>query len=150
MNWGRYIALLIPIRLRQRRLVELIKVLVGQLMVIVYNLSTQIEYLRLKKCTTWQTLWIQKIVEYELNVMCNITELNGLPFDFMVTTSVAVDEQRLAAIVNRYKLPGRSFTLSQADVVFSAKWADHVCELDGTVVYSAKWADNVCEQVLGG
>jgi hypothetical protein len=82
--------------------------------------------------------------ERELDVKVRITELDGKPFDFLVTvTGDIADEVRLRSLIDLYKLAGKSYTLKLEYVYFS-EFTDFACE-DLTVTYTAEFTDFACE-----
>jgi hypothetical protein len=84
-------------------------------------------------------------IEREFDVKVKITELDGKPFDFLVTTTGSVDENRLKALIDNYKLYGKSYVFSLEGVVFTAEFTDYVCE-NMVEVYSAEFTNYVCEK----
>jgi len=84
-------------------------------------------------------------IEREFDVKVKITELDGKPFDFLVTTTGSVDENRLKVLIDNYKLYGKSYVFSLEGVVFTAEFTDYVCE-NMTEFYSAEFTNYVCEK----
>ena len=76
---------------------------------------------------------LQKIIRDELGLDVRIEEGNGKPIDFIIkTTFVDVDkERRLFALLDRYKLAGKSYGYENAGIMITAQWTGFVCELKG-------------------
>ncbi|MBN1987836.1 MAG: hypothetical protein JW783_00380 [Bacteroidales bacterium] len=144
INFLRLIRLLLPPSLRGGVLTEFVRVMLQPIVNLYYALLAYISRSRLYKSVTSQTCWLQYILERELGVKVSITELDGKPTDFLVQAAGVVDESRLIALVNKYKMAGRSFTLNQAGVDFTAEWSDYVCEKTLITTYIASWDDYVC------
>jgi hypothetical protein len=83
-------------------------------------------------------------IKREFDARAVITNLDGKPTDFLVTVDGNVDEARLRALIDRYKLAGRSYVFKIQDVTFTSKFVDYVCE-NMKVAYTSKFVDHVCE-----
>jgi hypothetical protein len=103
---------------------------------------------RLRSAATWQTCWLKKLLEDELGGSITISESDGLPVDFIVSGISYSNLSRAKALINRYKLYGRSYVIQYADLDESVQWLDALCEKEQTIVSSVQWVDAVCEKEL--
>jgi hypothetical protein len=143
-DWDKLIRLLLPTFLRRAVLIELLKTLVSPLTTMHTAFLAWYEKARYKANATASVISLTHNINREFGTIATITELDGKPLDFLVTTVDVVDEMRLRALINDYKLAGKSFTLSVGNVVFTSGWNDWVCE-DMIAIFTSEFTDWVCE-----
>lgn len=103
--------------------------------------------MRNKTGATPQVCMLRKVIFDELGINIDIEEGSGKPHDFIVKTSlINTDKERqMLALVDRYKMAGKSYLYINEEVSFQMSWSDHICE---QCEFSSKWdwARYVCEQ----
>ena len=144
VDWNKYIKSLLPTRIRGGRLVALISALLGQAEGAHSSTNAYIADARLRSAITPQVCWLQKVLADTLGYTCTITEADGLPVDFNVNGVHYADLARAHALLERYKLAGRSYQVNLGDITASAAWADYRCERTLEVTASAAWGSYVC------
>lgn len=92
-----------------------------------------------------QICMLEKIVKDSLDIDIRITEGNGKPIDFIINAEfMDLDKERqLFALLDRYKLAGKSYSYENAGIVITAQWTGFVCELAGM---ESEWTGFVCER----
>lgn len=100
--------------------------------------------MRQQSAYTPQVCMMTKIIHDELGLNAVIEEENGKPYDFSVDVTVANTdvERRLIALISKYKLAGKNFTLNNAAVTWGQSWGGYVCEEKRITV---NWGGYVCE-----
>lgn len=144
IDWDKYTIESLPHTLRRVGIFSILQVLISQIKAI------HASYLSLKSAKikeqsgNSQVCMLKKMVSDQLNLNIDIAPDTGLSNDFIVKVdSLDVDkERRLVALINKYKLAGKSFTLNNAAVVFTQSFAGYVCE-KASLVYG--WGGYVCE-----
>jgi hypothetical protein len=81
-------------------------------------------------------------ISREFDVRAKITELSGRPTDFLVTIDGNVDESRLKALIDGYRLSGKSYVFRVSGVKYVSRWIDHV-EEDMSTEYVSEWIDHI-------
>jgi len=145
INWYKYIREMLPPRLRLTGLVETLRVLVFQIPKIGSDFDLKLAQLKYRTHLNASTIALEKLIETELDALATIEELDGKPFDFLVDVHSPVDETRLRALVNQYKIAGKSFMFKLGAVDYTADFINHECE-DIIELYTAEFTDYVCEQ----
>lgn len=145
MDWRRWIIERLPERLRVKGMMAVCMVLTVPIRVLHEEFVAWQRRMRTKVAGTPQVCVLQKIVKDELGLDVLIEEGDGKPTDFIIKTAfVDVDkERRLFALLDRYKLAGKSYGYKNAEVKFSYEWAEYVCEQRTVFV---QWSGYVCER----
>ena len=145
IDWVKYIANLLPISIRQPKIVELIRVLLSPSVELADELNSTIDHLRLFASCTTQVCWLQHILRSELgDESITITEGDGLPTDFIVTCNNWILETKLKGLLNRFKMAGKSYEFNFTDIDYSVQWSAPVCE-KVEPIFSVQWSSPVCE-----
>lgn len=94
---------------------------------------------------TPQVCMLKKVVHDELGINIEIEEGDGKPYDFIVKTSSTYTdkEQQIFALLERYKMAGKSYKYMNSEVDFEYQWEDYVCE---QCEFFVEWAGYICEQ----
>lgn len=145
INWYKYIREMLPPRLRLTRLVELLRVLVFQIPKIGSDFDLSLAQLKYKVNINASVIALEKLIETELDALADIEELDGKPFDFLVNVHSPVDETLLKALVNKYKIAGKSFAFKLGAVDYTSEFINHECE-DIIELYTAEFTDYICEE----
>jgi hypothetical protein len=61
-----------------------------------------------------------------------ITDGDGITTDFVINvpTGITVDYTQLSAIVNKYKMFGKRFSIGQLNITYTTQWTHPLCELE--------------------
>lgn len=143
-SWIAYLYNLLPVAIRQSRLGQLMLVLLLPAQLASEELSTYTADARLRSAATWQVQWLEKLLTDALGYAVTITEADGLPVDFRVSGIKYFDENRARALLNRYKLAGKSYKLEFSDLTIAGRWLSPVCQLTDELVYIGRWLDPAC------
>lgn len=115
--------------------------------------------MRIKSGGSPQACMLQKIVKDSLGVNVVIQEGNGKPVDFIVQTAFTdMDKERqLFALLDRYKLAGKSYSYENAEVMYEAQWTGYVCEKVKEVnlitftyhwAYDESWGATIIKKII--
>lgn len=91
-----------------------------------------------------QVCMLEKIVKDSLDIDISIEEGNGKPIDFVIKAEfMDLDKERqLFALLDRYKLAGKSYGYENTGIVITAQWTGFVCELASM---ESEWMGFICE-----
>lgn len=144
IDWYRWIDNMIPPLMRKKTMQEFMYLFTFPLRMLYSDFSGWREKTRIKAAGTPQVCILEKIIRDSLGVNVEIVEGNGKPTDFIVKTSFnGVDKERqLFAILDRYKLAGKSYKYENTDVGIAHEWKGFVCEL-ADVTWG--WEEFICE-----
>ena len=145
MDWRKWIIERLPERLRVTGMIAVCMVLTLPIRVLYEEFVAWQRKMRTKVAGTPQVCMLEKIIRDELGLDIRIEEGNGKPIDFIIKTDfVDMDkERRLFALLDRYKLAGKSYGYENAGIVITAQWTGFVCELAGM---ESEWTGFVCER----
>ena len=146
-DWIKYITDMLASAVRGSVLVQFISALLSPSKTAQDSLNAYLSDARLRSAATWQACWLEKLLSDNLGYMVTITEASGLPVDFVVTGVSYTDAARASALLNRYKLAGRSYILEFSDVAVVAQWDNALCEKTALINLYARWDDALCEKV---
>lgn len=145
IKWITYIKDLLPISIRQVRLIELIYSLLSPLETMHNEMNSFIDKSRLYASCTWQVCWLEYLLKNELSSdEIEITEANGLPFDFKVSGVNYNDRDKARGLINRFKMAGKSYYIEYGDLVAAIQWNDPICEKSESLEYLANWNNSIC------
>ncbi len=144
IDWEKYTRLLLPVKLRTLLLVELIRTMLWQVPRAATAWNVWEKNAWYSANLNASTITLQYLIQREFGVLATIEELDGLPTDFIVNVEGTVDEIRLKALIDRYKLAGRSYTFRLGSVVYAASFINHQCE-DIVEILNASFIDYQCE-----
>lgn len=144
MDWRKWIIERLPERLRVTGMIAVCMVLTLPIRVLYEEFVAWQRKMRTKVAGTPQVCMLEKIIRDELGLDIRIEEGNGKPIDFIIKTDfVDMDkERRLFALLDRYKLAGKSYGYENAGIVITAQWTRFVCELASM---ESEWTGFVCE-----
>lgn len=144
IDWHKYVRLLLPLRMRTQLMIEFVRTLVWQVPQLASQFNVWEQTAIYKGKLTASTMALEKLIEREFGVLATIEELDGQPTDFLVNVAGPVDEVRLKALIDQYKLAGRSYAFKLGAVVYTSEFTNHVCE-DIIELVTAEWIDHWCE-----
>lgn len=144
MNWGRWIVERLPNRLRTVILCTLCMIYTVFIRRIYDEFLEWRKKMKIRMSGSPQVCMLKKVIYDELGINIEIEEGNGKPYDFIITTAFSdVDKERqLFALLDRYKLAGKSYSYANAEVLLSSEWGGYVCEVQTVFV---SWSEYVCE-----
>ena len=128
INLRKLIADLLLTFVRDNRLIELIRVLTSQAETAFNQFNLQIPDWLYKINADASVISLQHHIKRELDVDAVITELDGKPIDFLVSVTGFVDEQRLKALIDSFKLSGKSYVFKVGNEIYTAKFGSWYCE----------------------
>lgn len=130
MDWGKWVIERLPRKLRMIGMFALCMVLIAHIGQLYDAFMEWRRRLRIRMAGTPQVCQLKKIVHDELGVDIQIEEGNGKPIDFIIKTSfVDIDkERRLFALLDRYKLAGKSYGYENTEIALTSTWNQFVCE----------------------
>ena len=147
-SWLAYIVNLLPLAIRQSRVVQLMSVLLSPAKTSTDELNTYVADARLRSAATWQVIWLEKLLSDALGYPITITEGTGLPIDFNVSGISYADQTLARGLLNRYKLAGKSYVLTFADITLTGQWLNPVCARTTDITLTGQWLNPVCAQEL--
>jgi len=145
MNWERWMLERLPYKLRTVRMFTLCIVYAAFVRKLYDEFVTWKSRIRTKMAGTPQVCMLKKVIYDELGINMEIEEGDGKPYDFIVKTSLAYTdkEQQMFALLERYKMAGKSYKYVNSEIDFEYQWEDYVCE---QCEFSVEWANYICEQ----
>ena len=145
INWAKWILELLPFSLRVNRVYILCLLFTMPVRMLYATFVDWRQKMRNKAGATPQVCMLRKIVYDELGVNIEIEEVDEKHYDFIVKTLLTDKdkEQQILALLNRYKMAGKSFQFINTMVSFESGWGDYVCE---RCEYAVDWTDYICEQ----
>jgi len=144
VNMYKLIKLLLPTFLRGNMISELVRAMLLQLEYAFNRFNTNVPDWLYKANTNASVQCLEHHIKRELDVDAVITELDGLPIDFLVTITGFVDENQLRVLIDTYKLAGKSYVFKVGSVAYTAEFTNYVCE-DIREGWTAEFSDYVCE-----
>lgn len=146
MNWDKWIIERLPQALRTIGLHALLRVLLSPIYMLYDDFIVWKQRMHTLSGVTVQACMLKKIVRDELGIDMLITEGDGKPIDFIIETSFTdIDKERqLFALLDRYKLAGKSYAYQNAEIVFESTWTGYVCEkkIINNIVITYYWRND--------
>lgn len=147
-SWLTYIRNMLMVVLRQSRTVAFIEALNFPSVEVKSELDAFIHDLQYRSSITSQVCWLEKLLSDRFRGDITITEGNGLFVDFHINGIQYADKDEAYALINRYKLAGKSFAFVFPDLTITAMWGDGLCETQPITVESAAWSNPVCVEMI--
>ena len=144
-DFNRLIELLLPTFLRQSKIVAMLRALVTaplQSRHTEFNLFR--EKTRYEAAITPQVCSLMHAINRNFDVSVEITELDGKPYDYLVSIDRSTDLNAIRDFLNRFSLAGKTFLFALGDTIYTAEWSEYV---DENLIerYTAQWIDYVVE-----
>lgn len=143
IDFHKLIELLLPTFLRSPRILALLRVLVAKplqrLFVPFYIWRTKSRY---ESSVTPQVCSLIHAIERTFDCVAEITELDGKPYDFLVSIDRSADLNAIREFIDKHKLAGKSYIFRLGDAAFSATWLNHVDE-HLIEEYATTWIEHV-------
>jgi hypothetical protein len=152
IDFNKLVTLLLPTFIRTMSVADLVKALTGSLQQLHTEFQAWQNDIRLQAAMTCQVMYLETILNYRLLDSflrsIYITDGNGVTVDFIVNlaSGVSVDNYRMIALIEKYKIAGKRYSIQQSDYTYEVHWSDLVCELVN-MTYTANWTDFACEKV---
>lgn len=145
-DFNRLIELLLPTFLRQSKIVAMLRVLIGNPL---QRRHTDYSLFRANTrygaSITPQVCSLRHAIERKYDVQCEIKELDGRPYDFLVEIDRSADLNAIRGLLTKFSLAGKTFLFALGDTVYSAEWSNYVNE-NLITTYSADWINYVDER----
>lgn len=146
INWEKWIVESLPFRLRSKVICAFCFSLVSPVLSLYNDFDRWRAKMKIKAGGSPQVCMLKKVVYDELGVNIEIEEGNGKPHDFIIQIALDMDKERqLFALLDRYKLAGKSYLYDNTDVSINLTWGAFVCEIADT---SWAWGGFVCEAIV--
>lgn len=134
---------MLPGRRRTLMVYALCVVLVSPVVKLYKELVDWRERMRVRAGGSPQVCMLRQVVKDELGIDVLIEEGGGRPTDFIVKTSfVNIDvERRLFALLDMYKLAGKSYGYENAEIEMGCVWSGYLCEKlrDNAIAITLHW-----------
>lgn len=148
IDYNKLVELLLPTFLRRPRILALLRVLVAkplqQLFVRFHIWRLQSRY---EASVSPQVCSLIHAIERTFDCVAEITELDGKPYDFLVSIDRSADLNAIREFIDKHKLAGKSYIFQLGDAVFSVTWLNHVDE-HLIEEYAAEWVDYIDSKVM--
>lgn len=130
INWDNWVIGSLPVKLRTKMLCGLCFALTSPVRVLYSDFVKWCKGMRAKAGGSPQVCMLQKIVQDTLGVDIVIREGDGKPVDFILQTSFGdLDKERqLFALMDRYKLAGKSYMYENKQLMFTTVWDGFICQ----------------------
>lgn len=146
VSWTKWILDLLPVRLRNIRLFVLLQVLISPIPDLYGKFTVWKARVAQKASVIPQVCMLKKIVYDDLGIIIDIEEGDGKPVDFIIKASFPnVDKERqLFALLERYKLAGKSYSYSNTEVAYECIWNRYVCEkmITNNILFTFYWTND--------
>lgn len=145
VNWDKWVIEQLPRTLRTTLMYVFCMVFTGPVRMLHTKFGLWKKSMLVKAGGSPQVCMLQKIVKDSLGLEIRITEGSGKPIDFIINT-VFMDldkERQLFALLDRYKLAGKSYGYENAGITITAQWGGFLCEM-ADISYT--WSGTVCEK----
>lgn len=149
INWKKFWREQLPSAFRKNKIVVLIEVLCSVIREAYDEWRTWSARAKERAAYTWQVYSLERMVWLEMGLVIDIKESKTVAYNFLVNVSRSsgqeYDESRLRALLDRYKLAGKSYYISDTAIARTVKFISHVCER-GVSGYAVKFINHVCEK----
>lgn len=163
IDWHKYTRLLLPSSWRNTILIELIRTLFWQVPKAAASFNLWEMDAQYKAAYTGSVIELERMIYYELNIAVEISELDGKPFDYLVSFDGEVDETKLRTILDQYNFGGKTYTLAVGGIIYSVAFTNYVCEnrsnpitmdyevfSSNATIYAEAWAAVQTDLVITG
>ena len=147
MNWDRWMLERLPDKLRTVIMFTLCMVYVAFIRRLYDEFVEWKRRVLVKLSGTPQVCVLKKVVYDELGVNIEIEEGDGKPYDFIVKTDIndMNKERQLHALLDKYKLAGKSYRYINSEVGFVKEWGTFICERATMII---GWDRYICEHKI--
>ena len=144
IRWDKWVVERLPMKLRTHRMQALCMVFCSPVERLYVDFTKWRKRMRIKAGGSPQVCMLKKTVYDELGIVIEIAEGDGKPVDFIIRTAFTdTDKERqLFALLDRYKLAGKSYAYENKEIAFECVWSGYVCE-DNPL--ACGWVNYICE-----
>ena len=129
IDFYRLVEYCLPPFLRQPALIAFTRALIAKPLADLYaSFFLFREQIRYKASVTPQVCMLEDAAFRLLDTDIEITELDGMPIDFLVTVNGTADLTKLSKLLNSYKLAGKTYIYVVGDTDYVCSWKNHVSE----------------------
>lgn len=145
VNWDKWMIEQLPRVLRTNLMYIICMIFTGPIRQLYTDFIQWKKHMLIKAGGSPQVCMLEKIVKDSLDIDIRITEGNGKPIDFIIKAEfMDLDKERqLFALLDRYKLAGKSYGYENAGIVITEQWTGVVCELANI---DCVWSGVTCEK----
>lgn len=145
VNWDKWLIELLPMRKRTISMFALCRVLASPIFDLHHRYEAWLAKMRVKSGCMPLACMLEKMVYDELGINIVIKEGDGKPVDFLIKTSFndINKERQLFALIERYKMAGKSYAYNNEKISYQNLWCGYVCEQASV---SSQWTRYICEQ----
>lgn len=135
IDFSKLVVLLLPQTLRQTKLAYFIEACAEPFKVLYNSLVSYNATKRLEIATNYQTCYLEAYLNYILlgsfDRQITITDGDGITVDFyiVIPTTVSVNIYRVEAIVDKYKLIGKRYSVIGGSVTYASTWQTFLAEI---------------------
>lgn len=142
-DFRRLIELLLPTFLRKERILAFLNVLIGTPLEQLYsNYVIWQERTKYDASITPQVCSLRHAIEQKYDVQCNIIELDGKPYDYLVEIDRSTDYNSIHTFLLKYGTAGKSFLFNLGDTAIDVTWTDFI-EQNEITTYEAEWSNYI-------
>ena len=143
IDFNKLVELLLPTFLRRPRILAMLRVLVAKPL---QQLFVKFHIWRLKSryeaSVSPQVISLIHAIERTFDCVAEITELDGKPYDFLVSIDRSADLNAIREFIDKHKLAGKSYIFKLGDAAFSVTWISYVDEYL-VEEYTATWIEHI-------
>ena len=106
--------------------------------------------IRLQAAMTCQVMYLETILNYRLLGSflrtIYISDGDGVIVDFVINVppGLNIDNYRMIALIEKYKIAGKRYTIAQSAYTYNVEWSGFQCE-KANREFSVQWTGPVCE-----
>ena len=152
IDFTKLITLLLPTFMRTG-LTALISTIASQFTSLYADFQLWQMDIRLQAAMTCQVMYLETILNYKLLGSfirtIYITDGDGVIVDFVVNVpnGLDIDNYRMIALIEKYKMCGKRYTIGQSAYTYTVNWSTFYCEL-ADLEFVVQWTNPVCELEL--
>ncbi|HBX45566.1 hypothetical protein [Limibacterium fermenti] len=143
IDFYKLIEQLLPTFLRKDRILAFLRVLVAKPL---QQLFVKFHLWRMKSryeaSVSPQVISLIHAIERTFDCVAELTELDGKPYDFLISIDRSTDLNAIREFIDKHKLAGKSYLFKLGDAAFSVTWLSHTDE-HLIEEYSAEWTEYI-------
>lgn len=149
INWSNFIALNLPIVMRQKRIFNFFRVMLSG----VEDLNSRSEEWRTRALQrasyNSSAIMLERMIREQMGASVEIQHLDNSSYDFKVVVVKAgdsYDDARLRALIDTYKPADKAYYIENGAVEYEVSYTDYLCEKVSDIM-TAQFTNYRCEQV---
>jgi len=149
IDFIKLITLLLPTFMRNG-LISIIQAVASQFTSLYSDFQLWQIDIRLQAAMTCQVMYLETILNYRLLGSfirtIYISDGDGVIVDFIVNVPAGlnIDNYRMIALIEKYKIAGKRYTIGQSAYIYEVQWSDFYCE-KANREFIVQWTNPVCE-----